>query len=100
MSDLRIDVADLLTHPGSRRPLHREAGVEGLGGRAARVEEPVQLDLVLERVPDGVVARGMVRAHWAGACSVCLREISCDLDIAVGGGLFVAQRRRWRDLPP
>ena len=34
MSDLRIDVADLLNHPGSRRPLHREAGVEGLGGRA------------------------------------------------------------------
>ena len=89
MSDLRIDVADLLTHPGSRRPLHREASVEGLGGRAARVEEPVQLDLVLERVPDGVVARGMVRAHWAGACSVCLREISSDLDVAVGGELFV-----------
>ena len=66
MSDLRIDVADLLTHPGSRRPLHLEASVEGLGGRAARVEEPVQLDLVLERVPDGIVARGMVRAHWAG----------------------------------
>jgi uncharacterized protein len=83
MSDLRIDVADLLTHPGSRRPLHREAVVDGLGGIVARVDEPVVLDLVLERVPDGVVARGVVRAHWAGECSVCLCELADDVDVAV-----------------
>jgi uncharacterized protein len=83
MSDLRIDVADLLTHPGSRRPLLREAALADLGGRAARVEEPVRLDLVLERVPDGVVARGTVTAHWSGECSVCLRDLSDDLGVAV-----------------
>jgi len=56
MSALRIDVADLLTHPGARRPLHVEAAVADLGGTAARVDEPVVVDLVLERVPDGLVA--------------------------------------------
>jgi uncharacterized protein len=83
MSDLRIDVADLLTHPGSRRPLLREATMAELGGRAARVDEPVRLDLVLERVPDGVVVRGAITAHWFGECSVCLRDLSDDLQVSV-----------------
>jgi uncharacterized protein len=75
---LRIDVADLLTHPAARRAVHLEAPPVGsLRGSAVGVpeDEPVVLDLVLERVPDGVVARGAVRAVWRGACSVCLTEL-------------------------
>jgi uncharacterized protein len=83
MSALRIDVADLLTHPGARRPLHLEASVEGLGTRVARIVEPIRLDLVLERVPDGIVARGELRARWEGECSACLRELSADLGVGV-----------------
>lgn len=83
MSALRIDVADLLTHPGARRPVHLEAAVEGLGTRVARITEPVRLDLVLERVPDGIVARGEVHARWEGECGNCLRELSGDLDVGV-----------------
>ena len=33
MSGLRIDVADLLTHPGARRAVHLEAAVDGLARR-------------------------------------------------------------------
>ena len=83
MSALRIDVADLLTHPGARRPLHVEAAVADLGGTAARVEEPVVVDLVLERVPDGLVARGTVRAHWDAQCSTCLEDLGGELELAV-----------------
>jgi uncharacterized protein len=84
MSALRIDVADLLTHPGARRPLHVESAVADLGGVAARIAEPVRLDLVLERVPDGIVARGTVTAHWDAECSTCLRDLAGDLDLPVG----------------
>jgi len=84
MSALRIDVADLLSHPGARRPLHLEAAVPGLGTAVARIDEPVSLDLVLERVPDGVVARGAVHARWEGECSTCLRDLAADLDVGVG----------------
>jgi uncharacterized protein len=83
MSALRIDVADLLTHPGARRPLHVEAAVADLGGTAARVDEPVAVDLVLERVPDGLVARGNVHAHWDAQCSTCLQDLSGELELAV-----------------
>jgi uncharacterized protein len=84
MSALRIDVADLLTHPGARRPLHLETAVADLGTPVARIVEPVRLDLVLERVPDGIVARGELHARWEGECSNCLRELAADLDVGVG----------------
>jgi DUF177 domain-containing protein len=84
MSALRIDVADLLTHPGARRPLHVETVVPGLGRTAARIHDPVVLDIVLERVPDGIVARGTVHTQWESECSNCLTDLAADLDCEVG----------------
>jgi uncharacterized protein len=74
---LRIDVADLLSQPAGRRPVHLEVPVEGLAGSAARVadDEPVSLDLLLERVPEGIVVRGTVAARWHADCSVCLTDL-------------------------
>ncbi|HMF82844.1 MAG TPA: DUF177 domain-containing protein [Acidimicrobiia bacterium] len=74
---LRIDVADLLTHPAARRTVHLEVPVDSLAGSAARVpeDEPVVLDLVLERVPEGIVVRGTVHAVWRGTCGVCLTDL-------------------------
>ena len=83
MNALRIDVADLLTHPGARRPVHLEVAVESLGTAVARIADPVRLDLVLERVPDGIVARGELYARWEGECGTCLRELSADLTVGV-----------------
>jgi uncharacterized protein len=83
MSALRIDVADLLTHPGARRPVHLEAALADLGTPVARIVEPVRLDLVLERVPDGIVTRGELHARWEGECSTCLREVAADLTVGV-----------------
>jgi uncharacterized protein len=89
---LRIDVADLLSKPAARRPVHLEVPVEGLAGSAARVadDEPIVLDLMLERVPEGIVVRGPVRARWRAACSVCLTEIDDELALEVNE-LFEAE---------
>jgi len=83
MSDLRIDVADLLRHPGARRELRRSAAVDGLGTPAARVVGPVELELVLERVSEGIVVRGTIGARFEAECGVCLREVAADIDVAV-----------------
>jgi uncharacterized protein len=82
---LRIDVADLLSKPAGRRTVHLEVPVEGLAGSAARVpaDEPVELDLVLERVPEGIVVRGSVAARWHAACSVCLTDLEESLVLDV-----------------
>jgi uncharacterized protein len=82
---LRIDVADLLSQPTARRGAHIEVPVEGLTGGAAHVagEDPVVLDLQLERVPEGIVVRGTVGARWRAACSLCLTDLEEDIAIAV-----------------
>jgi uncharacterized protein len=82
---LRIDVADLLSQPAARRAVHLEVPVEGLTGSAAWVsgDEPVVLDLLLERVPEGIVVRGTVGTRWQAACSLCLTDLEQGLVIDV-----------------
>lgn len=76
MSGLRIDVADLLAHPAARRDVCLEQALDELAGTSARIEAPVNVRLVLERIPDGIVARGTIASKWQAECSVCL----CDLE--------------------
>src|SRR6266540_6299766 len=83
MSGMRIDVADLLSHPGARRIARLEARLDGLAGSAAQVDGPVRVDLSLERIPSGIVARGEVATTWRAQCSVCLRERERGLDVQV-----------------
>ena len=75
MSGLRIDVADLLSHPGARRDVVLTEDLADLGGSAARVVGPVELRVSLERIPEGIVVRGAVQAHWRAECSICLRDL-------------------------
>jgi DUF177 domain-containing protein len=81
MNEFRLDVADLLHHPGSRRAVHLAAPLPGLAvlGSAVPDEEPIQVDALLERVHEGIVVRGMARTRWSGACSRCLRPVSGEL---------------------
>ncbi len=83
MSGLRVDVADLLNHPGARREILVSQTLPGLAGSAARVEAPVELALTLERASDGIVARGAIHATWTAECSTCLRELTQTMDLRV-----------------
>jgi uncharacterized protein len=83
MSGFRIDVADLLAHPGTRRALTLEAALDDLVGTSARVEAPVSIDLMLERINEGIVARGTVTAVWKAECSVCLGDVERSLAVQV-----------------
>ena len=65
----------MLAHPGTRRDVRVSAPLEGLAGSAARVVEPVDVAVSLERIPDGIVVRGTVTTHWQGQCSYCLTEL-------------------------
>ena len=83
MSGLRIDVADLLAHPGTRRDVRVSAPLEGLVGTAAQVTGPVEVAVSLERIPDGIVARGTVTTRWNGQCSYCLTDLEQPLSLHV-----------------
>jgi uncharacterized protein len=83
MPGLRIDVADLLAHPGSRRTWTASAEVDDLASSAAQVTGPLEVDVTLEHIPEGIVVRGTIRAVWAAECGVCLRPLTRDLVAAV-----------------
>jgi uncharacterized protein len=84
-SPFRIPVADLLRRSGSSRALQLEAPIAGLAGPGAEIsaEVPVALDLTLEQVSEGIVVRGMVRAHWDAACSRCLAPVGGEIAVHV-----------------
>jgi len=83
MSGFRIDVADLLAHPGARREVTLTAPVADLVGTSARADGPVQIDLTLDRISEGIVARGLVSTDWQADCSLCLNEVSRRLEVHV-----------------
>ncbi|HEY8218399.1 MAG TPA: YceD family protein [Acidimicrobiia bacterium] len=83
MSELRIDVADLLAHPGARRDVTVSAEIDALRGTAAVIEGPVGVRASLERISHGIVVRGEVTARWAAQCSACLRALEQNLTVHV-----------------
>ena len=73
-----VNVAALRRSPGTRRGERRQGPLAGLEGSATRVgaDAEVVVDVVLESVPGGVIARGTVTAPWRGACRRCLEEVT------------------------
>jgi uncharacterized protein len=84
-SPFRIPVADLLRRSGSSRALLVEAPITGLAGPGAEIstDAPIALDLTLERVSEGIVVRGTVRAQWNAACSRCLAPVGGEIAVHV-----------------
>jgi uncharacterized protein len=76
-SDLRVDVADLLRRPGSRRDLTLDAPVAGFSVGLVHVEEGARLNgqLALEPLSDGLVVHGEVWVEWRAECARCLDQI-------------------------
>ncbi len=71
---LVVPVAELLRRPGTQRRLQATIDAEGLSARDAQVADgaPIEVDVVLESLADGVVASGQLRTAWAGTCRRCL----------------------------
>src|SRR5688500_15082149 len=85
MTALRIDVSDLLAHGSARREVEIDTTLPGLAGSAARVadDEPIALELALERISDGLVVRGRITTRWRAECSTCLAALEQPLAIDV-----------------
>jgi uncharacterized protein len=73
-----IDVRDLLAHPGSSTTSTVREPLEGLRTELVVLDEatPVEGDLLLESVVEGIYVRGRVRAPMAFRCARCLRSFT------------------------
>ncbi len=81
----RIPVADLLHRPAAARAIDVRAPLADLRGPGAEVPAgvPVAVDATLERISDGIVLRGTVRAGWRAQCSRCLADVDGEISAHV-----------------
>jgi len=79
----RIDVRDLLGHPGASRRVRVRGGLDGLATELARVEGPVGGELLLESVVEGVLASGELTGAFRLRCARCLVDLDRPFAIEV-----------------
>ncbi|WP_205164149.1 YceD family protein [Arthrobacter roseus] len=81
-----FNVKDLGRSPGSMRTLEEQVSAPGdLGVALIGVQEgsPVDLELRLEAVHEGILVSGSAFVHVAGQCGRCLEPITYTLDAKV-----------------
>ncbi len=81
-----IDVRDLLESPGASRAVHVAEPVPGLQTELVEVPEdtPIEGDLTLESVVEGIFVRGSLAGRLAMRCARCLKEFQRDFDVQMG----------------
>jgi len=81
----RIDVRDLLGHPGASKTVELRGTVEDLGTELAalRSDEPVTGELLLESVVEGVLVSGRLRGVLSLRCARCLVEFGSPVEVEV-----------------
>ena len=83
---LVLDTRELGRRPGSQREVSRtvpapaDLGIEVLGVPEG---SPVELDLRLEAVMEGVLVSGQARAELEGECVRCLEPIHDDVEVRI-----------------
>ena len=80
-----IDVRDLLGQPGASREVHVRGTLEDLGTELAGVpaDRPLEADLLLESIVEGILVSGRVRATMQLRCARCLKDFEAPLDVEV-----------------
>jgi len=88
-----IDVRDLLERPGASRTVHLDEAVPDLRTELVEVppEAPVEGDLMLESVIEGIYVHGNVRGTMRMRCARCLKEFDAPFDVALAD--LVARER-------
>jgi uncharacterized protein len=80
-----IDVRDLLERPGSARRVPVDGPVDGLATELAAVDSraPLEGELILESVVEGIFVTGSVGGRMTLRCARCLKEFQRDFDVAM-----------------
>ena len=81
---MRVAIVDLVDHPGETRAIRRAVpasafGVEPWGPTIDRVLDPVELDLHLDAVVEGLLVRGTIAVRVEVACGRCLAPVTLPL---------------------
>lgn len=76
-----VDVADLFRRPGTSRPVRRTLDASLVPPvPLVAAAGPVDTDLLLESLVDGILARGRVGAEVTLSCARCLSDLAARID--------------------
>jgi uncharacterized protein len=91
---VEIDVRELIGHPGASRAMRVAEPIEGIGAGLASVppDRPVEADLVLESVVDGILVSGPLSGEMEISCARCLKAVPTPFELEVQE-LFAAAER-------
>jgi uncharacterized protein len=80
-----IDVRDLVGRPGSAKRVHVDERVEGFRTELAAVgsDEPIEGELTLESIVEGIFVTGSVGGRMTLRCARCLKEFERDFDVSM-----------------
>jgi uncharacterized protein len=80
-----VNIVDLRRRMGEQRDVRRSLyiGELEIGTTRVPVDDPVDVEVVLESIPAGLSATGHVRAHWTGLCRRCLEEVEGLLEVEI-----------------
>jgi uncharacterized protein len=80
-----VDVRDLLGQPGASRAVRVHEPVPGLATELARVPEdrPVEADLLVESVVEGLLVSGPVEGTMDLICARCLKPVEAGFHVEV-----------------
>jgi len=89
---IQVDVRDLVEHPGASRTVHVDEPVEGLGLELAEVpaDAPIEAELLLESVVEGILVSGPLQGSMRFSCARCLKTFDRPFDLQVSE-LFAAE---------
>jgi len=101
ISPVRVAIVDLVDHPGQTRAVRRAVpastfGTEPWGPTVDLVHDPVELDLHLDAVVEGILVRGTIDVRVEVACGRCLTPVELPLSLTVTE-LFTDPARREED---
>jgi uncharacterized protein len=82
---VEVDVRDLVDRPGSHRTVHVQEPIEGLRTELAQVpvDRPVEAELLMESVVEGVLASGPVTGTMRLSCARCLDPFDATFEVEV-----------------
>jgi uncharacterized protein len=81
----RLDIHDLLYKPRASRRWQGSEALDDLSTELAAVPEetPIDFDVLLESVEEGILVSGTLAGRMALRCARCLKDFSGDFDVRV-----------------
>jgi DUF177 domain-containing protein len=84
VSQLSVEISELLHKPGTSKRLEFSEEVRGLGLDVGRVEPFLEFELRLDSLVEGILVSGQVRGAYAFDCIRCLRSFEQPFSVELG----------------